>query len=105
MLPFGTLKLTSRSTTWSSKAKDTLSNTTAISDIIDSVGRVFRPAASAHEIRRVECRLMRGALPLIVLVLIGVDLSAQWVKYPTPGTPRTRDGKADLAAPTPRASN
>ena len=29
MLPLGTLKLTSRRTTWSSKAKLTLSNTTA----------------------------------------------------------------------------
>ena len=25
--------------------------------------------------------------------------------YPTPGIPRTRDGKPNLAAPTPRASN
>ena len=39
---------------------------------------------------------MRRALPLFLLVLIGVDLSAQWVKYPTPGTPRTRDGKVDM---------
>ena len=28
MLPFGTLKLTSRNTTWSSKANETLLNTT-----------------------------------------------------------------------------
>ena len=31
--------------------------------------------------------------------------SAQWLNYPTPGTPRTKDGKPDLSAPTPRASN
>src|SRR3974377_191337 len=30
---------------------------------------------------------------------------AQWLNYPTPGTPRTRDGKANLAAKAPRASN
>lgn len=30
---------------------------------------------------------------------------AQWLNYPTPGTPRTRDGKADLFGKTPRASN
>lgn len=30
---------------------------------------------------------------------------AQWLHYPTPGTPRTRDGKANLSAPAPRASN
>src|SRR5262249_25636065 len=32
-------------------------------------------------------------------------VAAQWVHYPTVGTPRTPDGKADLAAPTPKASN
>lgn len=30
---------------------------------------------------------------------------AQWLNYPSPGTPRTRDGKANLSAKTPRASN
>jgi len=30
---------------------------------------------------------------------------AQWLDYPTPGTPRTKDGKADLSAKAPRASN
>lgn len=29
-------------------------------------------------------------------------VSAQWLKYPTPGVPRTADGKPDLAAPAPR---
>src|SRR5437867_8887071 len=31
-------------------------------------------------------------------------VSAQWLNYPTPGTPRTRDGKPDLAAKAPRAN-
>ena len=48
---------------------------------------------------------MRRALPLFLLVLVGVDASAQWVKYPNPGTPRTADGKPNLTAPAPRASN
>ena len=30
---------------------------------------------------------------------------AQWVNYVPPGTPRTRDGKPNLAAPAPRASD
>ena len=30
---------------------------------------------------------------------------AQWLNYPTPGTPRTRDGKPNLSAKTPRAGN
>jgi hypothetical protein len=29
--------------------------------------------------------------------------SAQWLNFPTPGTPRTSDGKPNLAAPAPRA--
>lgn len=31
--------------------------------------------------------------------------SAQWLNYPTSGTPRTKDGKPNLSAPAPRASN
>ncbi len=31
--------------------------------------------------------------------------NAQWLNYPTPGTPRTKDGKPNLSAPAPRASN
>jgi hypothetical protein len=30
---------------------------------------------------------------------------AQWLNHPTPGIPRTRDGKPNLSAPAPRASN
>jgi hypothetical protein len=30
---------------------------------------------------------------------------AQWLNYPAPGTPRTRDGKANLSAKAPRGSN
>ncbi len=30
--------------------------------------------------------------------------NAQWVNYPTPGAPRTRDGKVNLAAPAPRVN-
>jgi hypothetical protein len=30
---------------------------------------------------------------------------AQWLNYPTPGTPRTSDGKPNLTAPAPRAAN
>src|SRR5262249_49947904 len=30
---------------------------------------------------------------------------AQWLNYPAPGAPRTRDGKANLTAPAPRATN
>jgi hypothetical protein len=34
-----------------------------------------------------------------------VPLAAQWLNYPTPGIPRTPDGRPNLVAPTPRASD
>ena len=34
-----------------------------------------------------------------------LSAQAQWLNYPTPGTPRTRDGKPNLSAKTPRVSN
>src|SRR5206468_5173329 len=33
-----------------------------------------------------------------------VPVLAQWVNHPTPGIPRTKDGKPDLAAPVPRVA-
>ena len=48
---------------------------------------------------------MRKALVVVLLTLCGHVVSAQWVKYPTPGTPRTADGKPILTAPAPRAAN
>jgi hypothetical protein len=43
----------------------------------------------------------------ILLAAAGLCVSAhgQWLNYPTPGTPRTRDGKPNLSAPAPRAAN
>jgi len=37
-------------------------------------------------------------------ILLG-PLKAQWVKYPTAGVPRTRDGKPDLGAACPRTAD
>jgi hypothetical protein len=34
--------------------------------------------------------------------VLSVSAAAQWIGYPTPGIPRTRDGKPDLAAPAPK---
>jgi len=43
-------------------------------------------------------------LRLFALVaFLATGARAQWLNYPTPGTPRTRDGKADLSAKAPRA--
>jgi hypothetical protein len=41
---------------------------------------------------------------LVVVVLITAGAQAQWVNFPTPGTPRTSDGKPNLAAPAPRTA-
>ena len=41
---------------------------------------------------------------MIVLIgLLGAGAQAQWLNFPTPGTPRTADGKPNLTARTPRA--
>src|SRR5271156_4560927 len=42
---------------------------------------------------------------LLVLCMLSTAAQAQWLNYPTPGTPRTPDGKPNLAAPAPRADN
>lgn len=41
----------------------------------------------------------------LVLMLACVPGSAQWIHYPTPGIPRTPDGKPNLSAPAPKTSN
>ena len=41
----------------------------------------------------------------IVLAGAAVSANAQWLDYPTPGTPMTRDGKPNLAAKAPRTRN
>src|SRR6476660_5107505 len=59
---------------------------------------------------------MKASLVAIVTVALSIPLgipsaaaapgaapAAQWLNHPTPGIPRTRDGKPNLAAPAPRA--
>jgi hypothetical protein len=41
----------------------------------------------------------------VVLALLCTGASAQWLNFPTPGIPRTRDGKPNLTAPTPRTAD
>src|SRR6202044_3085175 len=41
----------------------------------------------------------------ILVCVMGVSLSAQWPNHPTPGLPRTPDGKPTLMAPAPRAAD
>ena len=41
----------------------------------------------------------------ILFTLLSAGAHAQWLNYSTPGTPRTRDGKPNLAAPAPRGAD
>ena len=45
---------------------------------------------------------MRALALVIVLSALATPVSAQWLKHPTPGIPRTPDGKPHLTAPAPR---
>jgi hypothetical protein len=40
-----------------------------------------------------------------IALAMSVPLAGQWLKYPTPGIPRTADGKPNLTAPTPKLSD
>ena len=49
---------------------------------------------------------LSSAAALTVLVsLLSTSAAAQWLKYPTPGTPRLPDGTADMVAPAPRTAD
>ena len=41
----------------------------------------------------------------VTLLLWATVAQAQWLNYPAPGTPRTKDGKPNLSAKAPRANN
>ena len=41
----------------------------------------------------------------MTLCVMSVSLTAQWPNHPTPGVPRTPDGKPDLSAPAPRSAD
>ena len=42
---------------------------------------------------------------LFAALLVVLPLPAQWLNYPTPGTPRTKDGQPNLSAPAPRTAD
>jgi hypothetical protein len=49
-------------------------------------------------------RIALAAAAVLVLFIPG-EACAQWLNYPTPGIPRTPDGKPNLAAPAPHTSD
>jgi hypothetical protein len=46
-----------------------------------------------------------GFIRLFVIGAIAFTAQAQWLNYPTPGIPRTADGKPNLTAPGPRTGD
>jgi hypothetical protein len=42
---------------------------------------------------------------VVALVAYATPSTAQWLKTPTPGIPRTADGKPNLTAPAPKTSD
>ena len=48
------------------------------------------------------CMIHRLCFAVVIWIL---SASAQWLNYPTPGIPRTADGKPNLAAPVPKAAD
>jgi len=53
-------------------------------------------------------RVRTGVMTIVIAGLIGTasgSPGAQWFTYPSPGAPRTADGKVALGAPTPRLAN
>jgi len=47
-------------------------------------------------------KILEATRLFALLALFPLAASAQWLKFSTPGTPRTSDGQPDLAAPAPR---
>lgn len=51
---------------------------------------------------------VRSLVPTVAIasfaLVASVSAEAQWLNHPTPGTPRTADGKPDLTAPVPRTA-
>ncbi len=45
------------------------------------------------------------AFRVVLIGALSIVASAQWLKYPTKGTPRLPDGKPNLTAPTPRRAD
>src|SRR4051812_40750660 len=48
---------------------------------------------------------MTAVVASIALTMLTAPLAAQWKTHPTPGLPRTADGKPNLSAPAPRTAD
>src|SRR5688572_20033159 len=50
-------------------------------------------------------RSLGGVLTTILLAVASASAAAQWLRQPTAGVPRTREGRPDLTAPAPRMAD
>ena len=48
---------------------------------------------------------MKSVVFAIISFALTAPLEAQWLKYSSPGIPRTADGKPNLTAPAPRTAD
>jgi hypothetical protein len=46
-----------------------------------------------------------AVIVIIAVAAASLPAGAQWLKYPSPGAPRTPGGEVDMSAPTPRLAN
>jgi hypothetical protein len=49
--------------------------------------------------------LWKNSMRLLIPFVLGAVASAQWLHYPAPGTPRNKDGTANLRAPAPKGGD
>src|SRR6478752_262577 len=78
---------------------------------VRAAGGIMLHAESSSSIRR-RCDGVGEVLPVRRTLVAALFLSlactaadAQWLNQPTPGLPRTADGRPNLAAPAPRAAD
>jgi hypothetical protein len=55
--------------------------------------------------RSSEMKIAALAAAVCLVTLVEAPAGAQWLNYPTPGIPRTADGKPNLSAPAPRTAD
>jgi hypothetical protein len=67
------------------------------------VGARYNSAAGGEKLmpRRIPCRSL-ALIAASAFFCASPSVSAQWLKYPSAGIPRSRDGKVSLTAPAPR---
>jgi hypothetical protein len=74
-----------------------------------SQGRAGCKGDGMTRINAVETKLSHfiavAGVATVVLFTLPASADAQWLKYKTPGIPRTADGKPDLSAPAPRTAD